>query len=395
MKIEVKIANLKALISTKIGSYTSWLLVVDNVKSIPQMYVYLPECGNKQWARGQLLITTQDTTSIPLTNSFIQHVSVSKGMDSNESICLLAKLSGIDDNENSKMVAQALDYQPLALASAATYIKQIRLSKITSHFGWNEYLDKLEKGKRAITETILTETNPSYPKSMTAAITLAVEGVIKSDKVILHAFSLLSLCAPQPLNSEIMINYIHNIDDEIEDEEMIMIRFQRCSLLLLEEEETGVYIRVHQVVRDVIKTVIKDYLASHHLEAVNGAVTTFNRFIEDNLPDIWQDLNSIMQSNSIAPHLKTLVKSIENLLSKENLSQVFKSGMLKLGEICQNHCNFHTAKKYFEYSLVTYLEQLGPEHVDVAATYGNLGSVHHELGDFEQAKDYQSSCSTN
>ncbi|KAJ7377680.1 hypothetical protein OS493_027759 [Desmophyllum pertusum] len=382
MKIEVKIANLKALISTKIGSYKSWLLVVDNVKSIPQTYVYLPKCGNKQWARGQLLITTQDTTSIPLTNSFIRHVSVSKGMESNESICLLAKLSGIDDNEKSKMVAQALDYQPLALASAATYIKQIRLSKITSHFGWNEYLDKLEKGKRAITETILTETNPSYPKSMTAAITLAVEGVIESDKVTLHAFSLLSLCAPQPLSTEIMINYIHDIDDDIEDEEMIMIRFQRCSLLLLEEEETGVYIHVHQVVRDVIKTVIKDYLASHRLEALNGAVTAFNRFIPDN----WQDLNSIMQSN---------ITYLQQL-GPEHVDVAATYG--NLGSVHQALGDFEQAKDYHHRALEIRLKQLGPEHVDVATTYAaysNLGAVHQDLGDFEQAKDYHSSCSRN
>ncbi|KAJ7350953.1 hypothetical protein OS493_037640 [Desmophyllum pertusum] len=383
LKIEEKIVNLKTLIGTKIGSYTSWLLVVDNVKSTSEMHVHLPKTGNEQWARGQLLITTQDTKSIPLTNSFIQHISVSKGMESNESICLLAKLSGIDDNEKGKMVAQALDYQPLALASAATYVKQIRQSKITSHFGWNEYMDKLEKGKRGITETTLAETNPSYQKSMTLATALAVKEMIASDTVIVHAFSFLSLCAPQPLSPEIMINYIQNIDDEIEDKEMIMMRIQRCSLLLLEEDETGVYIRVHQVVRDVIKTVIKDYLASHRLEAINGAVTAFNRFIEDNLADNW-----LMQSNSIAPHLKAFVVNIENLFSKENLSQVFKTGMLKLGQICQNHCDFPTAIKYYEYSLVTYLEKLGPKHIHVAATYNNFGSVHQVLGDFERAKEY-------
>ena len=60
-EIEEKIANLKTLISTKVELYTSWLLVVDNVTSIPQASVLLPEPGNEQRLGGQILITTQDT----------------------------------------------------------------------------------------------------------------------------------------------------------------------------------------------------------------------------------------------------------------------------------------------------------------------------------------------
>ena len=52
--------------------------VADNVKSISQVHVHLPGPGNDQWASGQLLITTQDSASIPLTSSFIRHISVKR-----------------------------------------------------------------------------------------------------------------------------------------------------------------------------------------------------------------------------------------------------------------------------------------------------------------------------
>ncbi|KAJ7383714.1 hypothetical protein OS493_026244 [Desmophyllum pertusum] len=71
LNTDEKIKNLKTLISTKIKLYTSYLLVVDNVTSISRVHGHLPEHGNEQWARGQLLITTQDTASIPLTNSSV------------------------------------------------------------------------------------------------------------------------------------------------------------------------------------------------------------------------------------------------------------------------------------------------------------------------------------
>ncbi|KAL9966158.1 hypothetical protein ACROYT_G024184 [Oculina patagonica] len=431
---EEKITNLKTLISTKIEIYTSWLLVVDNVTSISRVHVNLPQSG-----RGQLLITTQDTTSIPLTSSSIQHISVSTGMDPRDARKLLAMLSGITDSEMEKQVAQALDHQPLALASAATYVRQVRQNKNTSDFGWSDYLEKLNKGQRGTTETILAETNPSYQKSMTAAITLAVEKAISSDKVIDHAFSFLSLCALQPLRQDIVINYITNVDKEIKDKELISMRIQRCSLLLFEEEESGVFIRVHQVVHNVINSLIEDRPMSQQLQSVNTAIRSFNQFIEDNSSVDWNDLDSFVNSKHIVSHLETLIIRIKNLLRKQALSQDAQSCVTnvqhypryfqKLGEMCQRHCafdaamtyfdhalesvqcsedyndedmadahfyigdihrdlgEFHQAREHFEYELSIRLKKLGPDHVDVATTYNNLGILHSDLGDLEQAKE--------
>ena len=107
-----------------------------------------------------------------------------------EASSLLGKLSGIDDSEKVKEVGQALDYQPLALASAAIYVRQVRQDKATSHFRWNDYLEKLNKSQRDTTETILAKINPSYPNSTRKATRLAVEKAMTSDKVINHTFSL-------------------------------------------------------------------------------------------------------------------------------------------------------------------------------------------------------------
>ena len=239
-KIDEKIADLKMLIGAKITLYTSWLLVVDNVTSLSSLHVYLPDSGNEAWGKGQLLITTQDTASIPLPSSCINHISVSKGMNHDDASSLLSMLSGLPNSKQENEVAQALDYQPLALASAATFIKQAQQNKTSSHFGWKEYLKVLEKGQRRITEEILAETNLSYPNSMTAAIALAVEKEITSDKVVNHLFSLLSICAPKPLSLDIGINYIKTVDENSKDldKELICMRLKRCSLLLFDVDES-------------------------------------------------------------------------------------------------------------------------------------------------------------
>ena len=386
-----KIANLKMLIAAKIGCYTSWLMVVDNVTKGTFVHDHLPQSGTETWARGQLLITIQDTKSIPLKSSFINHISVSQGMNPNDATSLLAKLSGIFDIELGGNVAQKLDYQPLTLAGAAVFVKDIRQEKASKHFGWDEYLKILEKGKRETTENTLADTNPIYPNTMTTAITLAVETQVKSDKVFEYLFKFLSLCAPQPLNVDIAVSYLINVVEHMdkEDKEHIRRRFRRCSLLLLEEEEDGCcYIRVHQVVHDAIKWVMSDYTENQTFKVVSEAVTSFNKFIVTVPPE-----NITMDTMHVIPHVSALTVPIDTTIMAENTSQVhvqdISEKLSNLGKVCNLHCEFNVAKRYFENCLNLRIGLLGDQNVDVAAVYSDLALVNHALGDLEQAKEYQ------
>ena len=381
-----KINSMISLISSKIGQYESWLLLADNVKSLSEMHVHLPQQGHGQWGRGYLLITTQDSTCIPLTSTSIRHISISEGMQSQEACSLLALISGISDSEIGELVARELDYQPLALASAATYVKQLRQSKRFSEFGWNDFLRKVEKGQRDATETLLTETNPCYKKSMTTATTLAVKEVMQSDGIIDHALSFLSLLSSQPLNVDIVVNYIISVDKGIKDEEMIIMKLQRCSLILTHEDEFGFHIRIHQVVREVVKSLIKGYPESRHMKTLNSAVAAFNQFIDDNLPK--ESSDSIFQSYALALHLKCFILSFENVLSKVSFPQIVQPGMEKLGKICENHCHYQAAKKFYEFTLQAFLQKFGPEHTSVVTSYNSLGLLRGKMGDFEKAKKY-------
>ena len=432
-----KIGNLKTLVSTKVKLYPSWLLIVDNVTSIPQVSVHLPEPGNEQWLGGQMLITTQDTASIPLTNSFISHISVSKGMELADATSLLAKLSGITDSEMEKEVARTLDYQPLALASATTFVKQVRQNKASSNYGWKDYLEKLNKGQRADTETLLSETNASYPKSMTAAITLAVKNAMSSDKVLNHTFHFLSLCSQQPLNLELVINYIRNVDEEFTDNDIIRMRILRSQLLLFEEDDSDVYVCVHQVVHNVVKSETKTSSEDENLKIAHGAITSFYRFIDNHSLD---DLDCVGDSRHVVPHLKSLCTEIPTTYNRDDIVQVLENltfnirhypdYFIRFSKICIDHCEFNTAKgflnvalkllrhdgvdrdgdailaksllgivhhslgefhhaqQYHEHALAIQLQKLGAQHVHVATSYNNLAIVLCAQGDLEQAKEY-------
>ena len=390
IKIEEKIANLKTLVATKIGLYTTCLLVVDNVNSMSWVHAYLPERGNEQWSKSQVLITTQDVKSIPSTNSFIKHLSISRGMDVDDCCSLLAVLSGIADCEMGKKVAETLDYQPLALASAATFVNQVRQNKATSNFHWVDYLEKVQKGQRSTTEEFLEQSNLSYPTSMTSATKLAVKNAMLSDKIIDQTFTLLSLCSSQPLSLDIVNSYIIKVDEQAADKESICMRIKRCSLVLFEEDQDVAFIRVHQVVHDAIKNLVKEQSEKQKLhQTANAAVTSFCQFF----PEYNRQYEDTIH---ILPHLKAFIMIDEPLFSGENAYHVtgetrlteYVDSYLKCGVVCTEHCEFHIAGKYYESALSILLKYVSPNHTRVASIYNRLGSLHHKLGDFHRAKEF-------
>ena len=393
IKIEQKIANLKTLVATKIDLYTTWLVVVDNVSSMSWVHAYLPERGNEQWSNGQVLITTQDVKSIPSTNSFVKHLSISRGMDVDDCCSLLALLSGIADCEMAKEVAKTLDYQPLALASAATFVNQVRQNKATSNFHWVDYLEKVQKGQRSTTEEFLEQSNLSYPRSMTSATKLAVKNAMFSDKIIDQTFTLLSLCSSQLLSLDIVNSYIIKVDEQAADKESICMRIKRCSLVLFEEDEDVAFIRVHQVVHDAIKNLVKEQSEKQKLhQTANAAVKSFCQFI-DAFPEYNRQYADTVH---IVPHLKAFIMIDEPLFSGENACYVteetrlaeYVDSYLKCGVVCTEHCEFHIAGKYYESALSILLKHVSPNHITVALIYDRLGSLHRRLGDIDRAKEF-------
>ena len=287
-------------------------------------------------------------------------------------------------------------------------------------------------------ETFLAEVNPSYAKSMTTATTLAVETAMESNKIMHHAFNFLSLCAPQPLSLNIIEDFITSVDKEIQDIEMIRLKIQRCSLLMFERDETDVYIRVHQVVHNSIKTLAAAHSDDKHNEVVSGVIGSFSRFVEKYLSRDNDEFYAVINSRHVT-HLINLAPELERCFSKKVISQVDQGGFLiknhamdlhRMSMFCYMHCEYETsrrfidmaldvsivnehdpgldiadiyehagnvheklgdlskAKDYHDLALAARLKKLGPDHVDIAKSFYYLGIVHYKLGDLSQAKDY-------
>ena len=328
---ERKIAIIKDLIATKIHLYSSWLLVIDNVTNLARIGQFLPERGNEQWGKGQLLITTQDCTCIPPESSFTSHISLSKGMELADATCLLIELSGISGNEMEEQVAHALDYQPLTLASAGVFVRNLR--NTNPEFGWEGYLKKLEKGKRELTENELAKVNGIYPNSMTVATRVAAEAVMASDQIMKHAFIFLAFCAPEPLRLDVLTTYVVNADESLDKEE-VGIQIQGSSLLLI-DNENDVNIRLHKVVQDILKFLVKDRMnTDEHARVLSVALQSCNEFINKAVPTTEKKVDPFLESRHIVPHLKTLVVEISHIFVNKDTFQVFCNTTLDVYRFC-------------------------------------------------------------
>ena len=380
-----KIRSLRTKIAARMEIYKNWLVIVDNVVDVKLVSPLLPERINDKWNGGQVLITTQESSLIPLSNSFTGNIEISPGLDEKESCELLTQLSGndMDSHHMLKNVAKELDYQPLALAAAAVYIRQVRETKVSPEFSWHDYLQKLDEGKRQLTEKVLEDTNMAYSYSMTTAVLLAVEKAAENNIILKYTFHFLSLASHESLPLEVAINHVLSVDKN-QDKEQVGLTIRKCSLILPDDEVNKVvFVRLHRVIHEAIKVYAQKREMEEICNSIELAATLFYKF-----------MNHGSNDKTLVPHLKAfhdaMFKMFPNskTLYSENPNSEIGEIFSYFGTVLKKYGNFISAKGFYATDLFITEKFRGSNHVDVAMSYNNLGNVHKALGNFQEAKQY-------
>ncbi|KAK2566190.1 hypothetical protein P5673_009647 [Acropora cervicornis] len=169
---------------------------------------------------------------------------------------------------------------------------------------------------------------------MTTAIALAVEKSMSSDRVLKHAFNIISLSAPQPLNLDIVTKYVQkaaensdmNTEEEFKDKDVIVLRIRKSSLLLLEEDNGEVYLRIHLVVRHVIQRFIKQHWETQRFQVVHVFILSLNQFIVDRKTADY----TANGFRLLVPHLRFLSKQVEASFKENDLFESIKNKIFNL-----------------------------------------------------------------
>ena len=426
-----KLKQFKTLVASKMKAFSSWLIIVDGVIDLEAVRAFWPASGSKQHGNGHVLVTTQDSSGIPDNSPMSRHISLSKGMQPDDAVRLLNNVSQLINQEMVQDVAKALDYQPLALACAALYVKSVSL-RGSSDFNWRNYLDKLDRGKEAEMGKVKKKCESGYSESMPVAVQMALERIITNRKILLHCFQLLSLCAPSPILLDVVVQYVlKRVTNH--DEEDIRAEIADCSLLMFDRREKT--LSFHQVLYRVIKdsenlsvnpeNAIEVLVAS--IEPIQsmvkeesprtkafvehvGAVLDFVISAESAHSSFFVDLSKLMDLNdffvwfthcaetcriygktSVYKRCLNLVigyteetKCMNEKNSVED-SKMFSHLLWFCGRALRFLCDYSSALKYLENSLALKRKIHGKNHADVALCLWSLGRVHRELAHNEEA----------
>ena len=432
------VQQLHRLILLKVTKFTKWMIIADNVVDLRSVQGLLPQTGNKEWEHGQVLITTQDSTTIPHNALHTYHESLSKGMRLDEAVELLEKVSQISDREQAENVAELLDFQPLALAAAAFYVQTV-ISSGSSNYEWKAYLrDTSTYGQRYEIETVLSNESLAYAKTTMAAVEMAIERAVATDKVLRHTFSFLSLCAHHDIHLEAVSKFVkaHTKD---QPEGLIKAKIVRSSLVLVHSEKGDErrYIRLHKIVYEAL---IRGEVLKLTSEEINcdlaEAGKIFKALFEENNEDY-----AIFKT--MRPHCESLLKRMTPNCNSDELRNFLRTStpfldlnmvadwLSSLASICCHFCDLLFAKAvvdlacelledikdadpgaflkgailntsgqvydrigkysqaagFHKKALIIWKKIFGEDHTDVASSYNNLASVYSSLGEYNQAKE--------
>ena len=130
--------------------------------------------------------------------------------------------------------------------------------------------------------------------------------------------------------------------------------------MLLIDKEDDVNTRLHNVVHNIFKSLVKEQMqADEHVLVVCLAVRSFSMYINEVIPKILQGAVSVSESKHIIPHLKTLAAEIKNvfLSTKRFIKTTFEDlcitlhDFLVLGNVCRLHSESLSAMDYFDVGL--------------------------------------------
>ena len=440
-----KIQYLMRFISPKVKQFSAWLIIVDNVVDLSVVRSYLPPTASEEWGHGQMLVTTQDTQSIPFNSPHTYHESLSKGMHPDDAVDLLREVSQISNQQQAEEVAKVLEYQPLALAAAAVYVQTI-VSYGTPNYGWTKYLETLNSEEREAREELFAKKNRAYPKTTATAIRIAITRALESDKVLCEVFCLFSLCTSDSLPIEAAVDFV-KFRNKQQKEEFIRAKILESTMItcLYDVDGSPTYLRVHNVVHELLESVVTSVMdLTGKAECFSVAVKIFQLLIKNNKAHLLASDQACTKLRMTISHCKGLLQFLRanftntrelivdklfpslapgklvswlswtsevccdlsnlsdadlfctscsyfvNYLSDERNDKLINANYSRVqGIVCSHLGQYDQAIECHEKSLSIYTKEMyGEQHGDIATSYNNLGNVFWELHQYDQAKKY-------
>ena len=226
-----------------------WLLIVDNHSTTQRsFYKELPVPGTHRWGQGYVLLTTQVLVR-EAEDKFVKIKSINKMTpnDAKQFLCeLVRRGKGDCPDGDAEAIVKRLEYLPLAILAAGTFIERKLKLKSYTLAEYREHFD--EENTKAFNISIPTKTD--YPHSMQIALLLAVRNSVEGDfdaSIVRDFCAFVGFTDEEETLSHLVQSYLE-MKGHSEESIQKLIYFPLVDFL----EDKKVF-RVHQVTRDAFR----------------------------------------------------------------------------------------------------------------------------------------------
>ncbi|XP_028401808.1 uncharacterized protein LOC114524818 [Dendronephthya gigantea] len=291
-----------------------WLLILDNMFGNKDFHEILPQPGCENWGNGKMIVTTQNSDLAPVCHQYAKDLSLKCGLDENDAVNLLQEISGVKVDEFAVNLVKELEFLPLSLACAATYVSEMKKDRPSKKFSWEQYLN-LYREHRGMMRSRTFETYNVYRDSMVVAARLATSRLAEYSDVLRNAFDFLSYCTTSPVPLIFVSSYVQESipSGRISDE--ILAEISRCSLLSLPDDSSSFStvetVKFHQVMGKAFEYAREERASSQNLDAEQrrmeyvSLLHSLQESLEKVIPG--NDRDSVALKMLASPHLKVVI----------------------------------------------------------------------------------------
>ncbi|PFX24625.1 Nephrocystin-3 [Stylophora pistillata] len=310
-------------------------------------------------------------------------VELSQGMEEDEAVNLLKRVSQIADKQKTKQVAKVLEYQPLALAAAAYYVQTVAAIG-SPHYSWEDYLAVLMQESMPMESAV--EFVHYYYEELPEEL---VESKISRSSLFLFAND------GEDWIPELASNFVDKENCQDSSLPNIMLK---VNVLSLRSHKHWKISASQRTVRNVEALNIQQTLVEG-LNIAPGAIEQLEKALvilkmtygEDHLrvTETYNRLGLVYSDIGKYKEAKDMHEKALHVLAKNYGEEhvCVADTCFLLANASTNSEEYETVKELHARVLKILMKIRGEEHLSVGYSYFCLGDVFHSIGQKEKAKE--------
>jgi tetratricopeptide (TPR) repeat protein len=405
--------QISIFVRNKLRKNPKWLMIFDNVESFSIIHPYLPT-DPLVWGVGHVIITSRNSHFPSLEPNKIVKVDL---LTKQEAIQLFSQTrwgQRFDDPPAQKELMLFLDKIPacpLDVVIAANFLRQ------SPELDYEQYLDRLNDNAFQLEHADRLIANSEYTQTRHDIISVSLQRLL-GNPTFLQAMVLIGLLDAHNIPKHLLFKITDSASVE-----RIIYELKKYSLIIEDAKLNGMAVfSMHQTIHSTLSNYIFKYLnPSTYEHLVETAIEVFEAYASDILDSgnnqsisaIISHTERMLSKNHLSKFLHSVLEiTYVNLLSavpahsikvipllerslayleshpkksRETSLRIARAASL-LGDRYRSLSRFKEARKLLETSLNLY-EELSPDSIDTAKTYGRLGTLYRTEGNHQKAQE--------